>query len=146
MSHCIYLACIAYFSCYLPSSHYTSTVCVQQWCSSYVILCLLLQYSDNYYRAALIEAIAATVTPAITTVSVTGSVVYFFLFSVWLWCCHMLLGQSFISSCFLCDYGVVICYWVGRLFLPIFCVIMVLSLSEFLMCSLVQCAHWLHSC
>jgi len=33
-----------------------------------------LQYSDNYYRAALIEAIAATVTPAITTVSVTGSV------------------------------------------------------------------------
>ena len=35
---------------------------------------MLLQYSDNYYRAALIEAIAATVTPAITTVSVTGSV------------------------------------------------------------------------
>ena len=40
-----------------------------------------MQYSDNYYRAALIEAIAATVTPAVTTVSVTGSVLYFCLFS-----------------------------------------------------------------
>lgn len=39
-----------------------------------LIIVVLVQYSDNYYRAALIEAIAATVTPAITTVSVTGSV------------------------------------------------------------------------
>ena len=46
------------------------------------VILLLLQYSDNYYRAALIEAIAATVTPAITTVSVTGSVMYLCLFSL----------------------------------------------------------------
>ena len=39
---------------------------------------------------------------------VTGSVVHFFLFSVRLWCCHMLLGRSFVSARFLCDYGVVI--------------------------------------
>jgi hypothetical protein len=32
------------------------------------------KFSDNYYRAALIESMAATVTPAVTTVSVTGSV------------------------------------------------------------------------
>ena len=32
----------------------------------------LLQYSDNYYKAALIDAAAATITPAITTVTITG--------------------------------------------------------------------------
>ncbi len=30
------------------------------------------QYSDNYYRAALIDALVATVTPAITPVTITG--------------------------------------------------------------------------
>ncbi|XP_052258217.1 transcription initiation factor TFIID subunit 2-like isoform X2 [Dreissena polymorpha] len=30
------------------------------------------KYSDNYYRAALIDALAATVTPAVTTVTITG--------------------------------------------------------------------------
>lgn len=30
------------------------------------------KYSDNYYRAALIDAVAATVTPAVTTVTITG--------------------------------------------------------------------------
>ena len=34
----------------------------------------LLQYEDNYYRAALIQALANTVTPAVTTVTVTGFV------------------------------------------------------------------------
>ena len=33
---------------------------------------VLFQYSDNYYKAALIDAAAATITPAITTVTVTG--------------------------------------------------------------------------
>jgi len=45
-----------------------------------------LQYSDNYYRAALIEAIAATVTPAVTTVNVTGSVFHCCLFFFVLYC------------------------------------------------------------
>jgi len=48
----------------------------------YNTVILLLQHSDNYYRAALIEAIAATVTPAVTTVSVTGSVIHCCLFSL----------------------------------------------------------------
>ena len=30
------------------------------------------KYSDNYYRALLITALANTITPAITTVTVTG--------------------------------------------------------------------------
>ncbi|XP_060578386.1 transcription initiation factor TFIID subunit 2-like [Ruditapes philippinarum] len=30
------------------------------------------KYSDNYYRAALVDALAATVTPAVTTVTITG--------------------------------------------------------------------------
>ncbi|XP_052776335.1 transcription initiation factor TFIID subunit 2-like isoform X2 [Mya arenaria] len=30
------------------------------------------KYSDNYYRAALVDALAATVTPAVTTVTLTG--------------------------------------------------------------------------
>ena len=38
------------------------------------LLTLVLQYSDSYYRAVLIDALAATVTPAVTTVTVTGYV------------------------------------------------------------------------
>ncbi|KAI0209910.1 Transcription initiation factor TFIID subunit 2 [Lamellibrachia satsuma] len=30
------------------------------------------KYSDNYYRATLVDALAATVTPAVTTVTITG--------------------------------------------------------------------------
>lgn len=32
----------------------------------------LLQYSDNYYRAALIDALANTVTPAVTIGALSG--------------------------------------------------------------------------
>lgn len=38
----------------------------------------LLQYSDNYYKAALIDAAAATITPAITTVTITGYIYFSF--------------------------------------------------------------------
>lgn len=40
----------------------------------------LSQYSDNYYRASLIDALAESVTPAITTVTITGYVVSVFCF------------------------------------------------------------------
>ena len=39
---------------------------------SYNNFCINLQYSDNYYRASLIDSLAATVTPAVTTVTITG--------------------------------------------------------------------------
>lgn len=32
----------------------------------------LFQFSDNYYRAALVEAVSKTVTPAITLMSTPG--------------------------------------------------------------------------
>ncbi len=52
-----------------------SAYSVDEIAASNVLFCLF-QYSDNYYRAALIVAAAATITPAVTTVTITGSVVF----------------------------------------------------------------------
>ena len=44
---------------------------------SLIVYILSYQYSDNYYRAALVDALAMTVTPAVNTVTITGSVYMF---------------------------------------------------------------------
>lgn len=47
----------------------------------------VLQYSDNYYRAAMIEALANTVSAAVTTVTITGWVWYCTV--ILYWCCQI---------------------------------------------------------
>ena len=43
-----------------------------QYLLSHSIYSICFQYADNYYRAALVDALAATITPAVTMVTITG--------------------------------------------------------------------------
>ena len=46
-----------------------------------MIVAFMFQWSDNYYRAELIDALALTVTPAVTTVTITGWAKHFLAFT-----------------------------------------------------------------